>query len=359
VAALPDSYLDAHRYDGAALVHDRRERIVPCAIQPRDFHVVQDVWRYKFLTAPQLHELFWPGESAWPPQRRLRKLFLAGLLERFRPLAKRGSYPWTYHVGEQGHRILRDAGVLPPGSRYKPRRLYDFGRVLHELQLNAWVLALRRHAGPAFLTWDGECSLAPERPPRSELDDPIRRVHGDWSAEGLRDERERPVWPDAVIELARSDDERYRKFLVEFDRTQRLDKNFDKFRRYDNLVGSWWRHTQLADHDDPPYILFVCQNQAQRDDFLTRADQELTGHRWHPSHPTEQHQYVGRRRILFCDERDIHHRHLEARRLPPYPPGHPARNGSDAEIREVRLPGRPELAARDDPHEANREVTVG
>jgi hypothetical protein len=95
----------------------------------------------------------------------------------------------------------------------------------------------------------------------------------------------------------------------------------------------------LGDHDDPPYILFVCQNQAQRDDFLTRADQELTGHRWHPSHPTEQHQYVGRRRILFCDERDIHHRQLEARRLPPYPPGHPGRHGRDAEVRGVRLPG--------------------
>lgn len=132
---VPASYLDAHRYGGAVLVHDRRGRIIPCAIQPRDFHVVHDVWRYKFLTAPQIHELFWPGESAWPVQRRLRKLFAAGLLERFRPLAKRGSFPWTYHLGERGHHMLRAAGVLPPASRFKPRRLYDFGRVLHELQL--------------------------------------------------------------------------------------------------------------------------------------------------------------------------------------------------------------------------------
>jgi hypothetical protein len=95
----------------------------------------------------------------------------------------------------------------------------------------------------------------------------------------------------------------------------------------------------LADHGDPPYILFVCQNKAQRDDFLARAEQELTGYRWHPSHSAEQEQYVGRRRILFCDERDIHDRHLEARRLPPYPPGHSARRGQDAEVRGVRLPG--------------------
>jgi hypothetical protein len=96
---------------------------------------------------------------------------------------------------------------------------------------------------------------------------------------------------------------------------------------------------RFSDHGDPPYILFVCQDQAQRDDFLARADQELTGHRWHPSHPAAEEQYVGRWRILFCDERDIHHQQLEARRLPPYPPGHPARRGHEAEVRGVRLPG--------------------
>jgi hypothetical protein len=48
---------------------------------------------------------------------------------------------------------------------------------------------------------------------------------------------------------------------------------------------------------------------------------------------------VGRRRILFCDERDAHLGRCQARRLPPYPPGHPARRGYDAEIRGVKLPG--------------------
>jgi len=93
-----------------------------------------------------------------------------------------------------------------------------------------------------------------------------------------------------------------------------------------------------ADHSEPPYVLFICQDEGQRDDFLARADQELTGHRWHPNHPAAPHQYTGRRHILFCDERDIHHGHGHVRRLPPYPPGHPARNSGDAEIRGVRLP---------------------
>jgi hypothetical protein len=96
---------------------------------------------------------------------------------------------------------------------------------------------------------------------------------------------------------------------------------------------------RLADHSDAPYVLFICQDEGQRDDFIARADQELTGHRWHPNHPAAPHQYTGRRHILFCDERDIHRRHLEARRLAPNPPGHPARNGGDAEVRGVKLPG--------------------
>jgi hypothetical protein len=97
---------------------------------------------------------------------------------------------------------------------------------------------------------------------------------------------------------------------------------------------------RFGDRTKPPFVLFICQDDAQRDDFLARADHELTGHRWHPSRPSDEHEYIGRRHILFCDERDIHLRRPQARRLPPYPPKHPARRGSGAEIRGVRLPGR-------------------
>ena len=37
------SYAAVHRYDGAVLQHDQRDRIVPMAIQPRDFAIVLDV----------------------------------------------------------------------------------------------------------------------------------------------------------------------------------------------------------------------------------------------------------------------------------------------------------------------------
>jgi hypothetical protein len=93
VSTLPASYLDAHRYDGAAIQHDRRKQRTRCTIQPRDLALLADVHRHKFLTAPQLLELWWPGRSAWAGQRRLLRLFRAGHLERFRPIARRARSP--------------------------------------------------------------------------------------------------------------------------------------------------------------------------------------------------------------------------------------------------------------------------
>jgi hypothetical protein len=185
---------------------------------------------------------------------------------------------------------------------------------LRELQLNAWVLATRRALGPALLSWDGETHLEP--PPkarRAQL-----RLHEDWSAEDLRDPRARPLRPDAMLEILGDGHEASRRlFLIEYDRTRRVDKNYDKFRRYDTFLCWWWRHTPLVDSDQPPFVIFICQDQDQRRQFLSAADRELTGHRWHPSAPPEQHDHVGRRRILFAIERDAHDGVLEAWRLPP------------------------------------------
>lgn len=353
----PASYAEAHRYDGAAMHHDRAEAIVPCALQPRDVAVVRDVWRYRFLSAPQLIELWWPGRSARAGQRRLRKLFEADYLERFRPITRRGSFPWTYHVGKQGHRLLQQHGLIAAGQRFAPRRVYDYGHVLHELQLNAWVLAYRRALGSALVSWEGETDIEP--PAEARRGPP--RLAGDWSAKGLREPRARLVRPDAVLEIERDDGEDgNRTFLIEYDRTRRVDKNYGKFRRYDAFLTWWWRQTELADRGEPPFVLFICQDQHQREQFMAAADRELTGHRWHPSAPPDRYEYGGRRGILFALERDMHGELLEAWRLPAFPPEHPNRV---AEVRRVRLPGNgigaPAVAAADLVGEPRGHATRG
>jgi hypothetical protein len=331
---LPESYTAVHRYDGAIIQRQRGDDPEPCALRQRDLAIVRDVWRYHFLTTNQIHELWWAGKSIQAARRRLVKLFRAGYLERFRPYSPRGSYEWTYFLSAAGHRLLRDLGVADPASRFKPRDVFDYGRALHDIQLNAWILAYRRQLDAALLAWHGEHQITPPRAARQAQ----LRLNDDHSVEGLRDPQPRPIVPDATLEIARYGSERPRLFLVEYDRTSRTDKNYDKFRRYDNYLTWWWRHTALASRPEPPFVLFICQDDTERDDFLARADHELTGHHWHPTHTADQHQYIGRRHILFCDERDAHLGQLHARRLPPYPPGHPARTGGGGLVRGVQLP---------------------
>lgn len=334
VDELPASYAAVHRYNGAVLQHDAREHIVPMAIQPRDFAIVLDVWRYKFLTAPMVHELHWDGGSMWPAQRRLQKMFHAGLLERFRPVSLRGSYPWTYHLGERGHVILRDSQVVDTGWRYRPHVVHEFGHVLHDLQLNAWVLAYRRQPGVRFLSWEGERTIEPPPSTKDDHLEPRWLPGGGWTGPGLRDWRWRPVRPDAVIELDRGEWKVPHTLLVEFDRTRRVDKNFDKFRRYDTFLVWWREFMEAADLLPAPYVVFVCQDEDQLDQFLYAADYELTGH--HDCLDYNRDRFVGRNRILFAVEQHMHAGRLDAWRVPVVPRDHLNRE-EHSHIRSVGL----------------------
>ena len=235
--------------------------------------LVRDVQRYKFLTASQLRELWWPESSVQAADRRLLKLFRAGYLDRFRPISRRGSFPWTYQLGLEGHRLLQRAGLLGRRERFAPREVYDYGHVLHELQLNAWVLAYRRATGDLLLCWEGERHIEPPREARGRQG--VLRLGDYWSAEGLRDPRPRLVRPDAALEVAKANGDGSRVIFIEYDRTRRVDKNYEKFRRYDTFLCSWWQHTSFA-NGDRPYVMFICQDEDQRDRFLTAADRELT-----------------------------------------------------------------------------------
>lgn len=116
MAIRHDSYNEVHRYDGAAIQREHAEVLLPCAVQPRDVAILRDVWRYKFLTAPQVLELWWPGKTHRAGQRRLRVLFEAGFVDRFRPITRRGSFPWTYQLAAEGHRLLKLTGEIPDAA---------------------------------------------------------------------------------------------------------------------------------------------------------------------------------------------------------------------------------------------------
>ena len=80
-------------------------------------------------------------------------------------------------------------------------------------------------------------------------------------------------------------------YLLEFDRTRRVDKNYDKFRRYDCFLNYWWRYTDFGGLDDAPWVIFICQDRDHALQFLDAADRELTGD---VSRPWSDDDYVGR-----------------------------------------------------------------
>jgi hypothetical protein len=68
-------------------------------------------------------------------------------------------------------------------------------------------------------------------------------LEGDWTAKGLREPQPAYSRPDAVLEIERvNSGSGARTFPIEYDRTRRVDKNYDKFRRYDSFLCWWWRH---------------------------------------------------------------------------------------------------------------------
>jgi hypothetical protein len=44
--------------------------------------------------------------------------------------------------------------------------------------------------------------------------------------------------------------------FIEYERTRRVDKDYEKFRRYDTFLCWWWQHRSLADGDQP-YAMFI------------------------------------------------------------------------------------------------------
>ena len=196
--------LDAHRYDGAAIQHDRRDQTVPCALQPRDVAIVA---RRLALQVPHRHPA---ARAAGGPTARRASAAT--------PPRASSSTPATSNASDRHpHRGLLPLDLpprprrpppapaatgahRPPRSASTPRTIYDYGHVLHELQLNAWVLACRRDcSAPRCSPGSGETDIEPPR----EASDGQLRLDDDRTAEGLRRPTPRLVRPDAILEIER------------------------------------------------------------------------------------------------------------------------------------------------------------
>jgi hypothetical protein len=332
----PDTAAELRHAEGKLLVWDACPTRQPCALQPRDTEVLAALGRYRFLTTVQIADRWWPGRALQVVRRRLTKLFEAGYVERFRPQTIRGSYQWVYCMARDGHRAAQQAGELGADVRFTPRReqIFDYRYVIHDLRLNDWVIAYTELTKGYASRWHGPDDCRAE-PPKLEPWE-MTRDHSDVSIGRLKLKAPRPVAPDAGIEVMTTKG-RWIQLLVEYDRTRRVDKNYDKFRRYDSYLSTWWFRDGYADRGSP-YVLFLCEDEAHLERFLAGADRELTGIGHYHRDGRTVERFHRRERVLFATASGVYEGSLDAYRVPRFPPGHEQRQPGEG-YDEVPLPG--------------------
>ncbi|HVE68439.1 MAG TPA: replication-relaxation family protein [Solirubrobacteraceae bacterium] len=334
--ARPDTYAELRLAEGKLLGWDERKKTASCAVQPRDAEILTALARYRFLTTAQIAELWWSGCGMRAVRRRMTQLFEAGLVERFRPQTIRGAFQWTYCLTSDGFRAAQQSGELPAGLKFTPRRerLFDFRYVIHDLRVNEWVIRYRRLAGENVFDWSGPDEALVEPPHKLPQEIPPRpRYDGHIGDIDRRDIR--PIQPDARLDVIHAKGDLM--MFVEYDRTRRVDKNYDKFRRYEAFLTGWW-HLAIGGDWQRPAVVFVCQDQDHQLRFLRAADYELVGYCSPYSGGVASHEYPARERILFALEEDVHQGGTGAMRVPPWPPDHPKRT-RPVHARRVNLPG--------------------
>lgn len=332
-AARPDTLTELRLAEGKLLGWDERKNETRCAIQSRDAEILTALTRYRFLTTAQIAELWWNGCGMRAVRRRMTQLFETGLVERFRPQTIRGAFQWTYCLSSDGLRAAQQSGELPAGLKFTARRerLFDYRYVIHDLRVNEWVIRFRELAGDSLFGWRGPDEAVIEPPRRlQEINAHAEGYYGDLDHNAVR-----PIQPDARLDVA--DTEGDLMMFVEYDRTRRVDKNYDKFRRYEAFLTGWWR---MAIGDWlPPVVVFVCQDEDHQLRFLRAADHELVAYFSPRYSGAADYRYPARERMVFALEEDIHRGRAAAMRVPPWPHGHQRR--TDNVALRTTLPGVP------------------
>jgi hypothetical protein len=118
--------------------------------------------------------------------------------------------------------------------------------------------------------------------------------------------------------------------------------------RYDHFLSGWSVHTARYDGrlGVVPVAVLVCRDRAHARERARMADEILTACRAYPGEYPSDWEYVGRERILFVAERDIHEGGLGGYGVPRLPPavrvslagGDPRSRAPVLEARELIVP---------------------
>lgn len=201
-------------------------------ITPRDRRICHDLYDHHVLTTTQISDLHFTFTNPRTARRRLRKLYLAHVLDNFeRHRESWGSHPLHYIMGEIAMRIVAtDRGLDLKRVRYRldrDRALASSSKLTHLIETNDFFAKLARAcraAGDHELVewWSEQRSAAAWK---GTLDSPLVRPDGQGVVKGP----ERPC-----------------SFTLELDRGTE---------RGDRLATKLYQYQLIAGHDDSPDAL--------------------------------------------------------------------------------------------------------
>ncbi len=364
-----ESYRELVDLDGAHRVRWARP-VVPLnkpAPDPLDVEILVLVAGMRHVLTSQIHRRFNSGHAVTTTQRRLKRLFDAGLVERFQFHRRDGGgAPMCYVLAPAGLALLEAQGRLglldegggsvrrEPASQSRPSPTPAPGlahdrwlrQARHDVHVTGWVLALERALGGASLRLRGPAEAALSPPRRStpaghvaigphELRLPGGRTPHDFlrtESSGARVEVEHfeTVRPDAGIEVhglpagapGCGAGGPAVELLIELDDRLPSGGAVAKLERYDHLLAGWSLCVaRFARRAAPrPLVVFLCRDRPRARECARRADHVLSACRAYAGEHPHDWEYPGRAAILFAAERDIHEGQLLAYGVHPLPP---------------------------------------
>lgn len=132
----------------------------------RDLDICLDIFDHRFLTTTQLFQLHF---SSYARARvRLLQLFQLGILNRFRPPRRPGSWPWHYILDHLGAELVSDVRSIDAGKLYfrknRPLNPVKSQRLRHTHDVNEFFCRLvyvgRKGKRLTVASWLGEAASA-------------------------------------------------------------------------------------------------------------------------------------------------------------------------------------------------------
>jgi Replication-relaxation len=332
---LADSYRELLDLDRAQRVR-RAPYVVPSRgleLDSFDSEALRLIGTFGHLLTTQLHRTLAPHRSVTTAQRRLKRLADAGLVERFQfHKPDGGGVPMVYALSVAGLACLQDhrdgggpgetAQIFPPAPFDAADQAGGSRRARRQVHAAGWALALAGLVGAKRAPLGaGESALAPPLRGSSrargfgpgDLLLPGGRTAHDFlrtapSGDQLDADRFDILRPDATVICTDAATGTHLDVLVELDDRRESPGWANKLERYDHFLTGWSAHTRRygATERVSALVAFVCKDRERARACARRADAILCACRAYAGDYPQTWEYLGRERILFLAERDIH-----------------------------------------------------